>query len=179
MKDVVSKTPVALICVSVFMLGFIFSMNPLFAQETDSSEVIGMHVKRIIICTSVVEREPVGEGKSFPGDIKKIFCFTDIREAGSDTFITHEWYYKDELKATVKLKVAGTQWRTWSSKGIDKNWTGEWRVEIKDANGNLLSRITFIIGEQSPSETIVPKDETKDASSENDDLENKSDDQKN
>jgi hypothetical protein len=165
MKDVVSKTPSALIYVSVIMLTFIFAMNPLLAQEKETSEASGMHVKRIIICKSVVEREPVGEGESFPADITKVFCFTDVRNAGADTFITHEWYYKDELKATVRLKVAGAQWRTWSSKGIDKNWTGKWNVKVKDADGNLLCETSFIVGEE-PSAEIAPSEkETEDKGS--------------
>jgi hypothetical protein len=75
-----------------------------------------------------------------------------VRDAGEETFVTHNWYYGDELKATVKLKVAGEHWRTWSSKWIHPTWKGTWRVEIKDAKGRTLSSISFTIGAK-PDET--------------------------
>jgi len=158
------KSFVSIFAIMVFF-AFLFSLIPISAQEEESTESTGMSIKRIVICSSVVEREPVGEGESFSVDIKKVFCFTDVRNAGEETFITHEWYYIDELKATVKLKVTGEHWRTWSSKGIDKNWTGEWRVEVKDSDGNLLRKISFNIGEKAVSTEVIEKDESEDADS--------------
>ena len=140
---------------AVFIFPLVF--NPVSAQE---EEAAGMKVQRIVICTAISEREPVGEGESFPVDVKKVFCFTEVLDADKDTFITHEWYYQDELKASVKLKVAGKRWRTWSSKGIDKNWTGEWRVEVKDENGNLLVSQKFKIGEKPESNENEPAEKT-------------------
>ncbi len=47
----------------------------------------------------------------------------------------------------VKLKVAGTHWRTWSSKRIDPSRTGNWRVDIKDSEDRKISSIGFSVGD--------------------------------
>lgn len=138
-EQILKKAPIII----VFSLCFI--INSTSAQDEETTKAEGFRVGRIAICKSIVEREPVGESKEFNNDVGKVFCFTEVLDAKIDTFITHEWYYKDELKASVRLKVSGARWRTWSSKGIDKNWTGEWRVEVKDEEGNLLASATFKI----------------------------------
>ncbi len=127
------------------------SIVPVRAAEEE--QVKGIWIRRIHICRGINEREPVETGKSFPKDVKQLFCFTDVRDAGEETFITHSWYHEDELKASVKLKAAGTHWRTWSSKWIPPSWTGNWRVEINDATGRKIASIEFVVGVDSPGET--------------------------
>lgn len=138
-EQIVKKTTI------IIVFSICFLINSTIAQDEETTKAEGFRIGRIAICNSIVEREPVGISENFNADIGRIFCFTEVINAKIDTFITHEWYYKDELKATVKLKVSGTRWRTWSSKGIDKNWTGKWRVEVKDAEGNPLASATFEI----------------------------------
>ena len=44
------------------------------------------------------------------------------------------------------LRVAGTNWRTWSSKNIDPMWTGSWRVDIVGPDGEVLQSVSFTVG---------------------------------
>ena len=59
--------------------------------------------------------------------------------------IRHIWIH-GELEFPVTLPVNGSPWRTWSRKTIPPEWAGEWRVEIRDAQGNLLDTRSFTVG---------------------------------
>ena len=71
--------------------------------------------------------------------------FTRIDGAQEETEITHNWYYKGVLKASVVLPVRAGAWRTWSSKTLLPEWTGEWMVEILSQDGSPLDSIIFIL----------------------------------
>jgi hypothetical protein len=45
--------------------------------------------------------------------------------------------------------VRSPAWRTWSTKQIEPEWTGEWTVRIEDAEGRVLDTLRFTIGESS------------------------------
>ena len=40
---------------------------------------------------------------------------------------------------------AGSDWRTWSAKTIPPGWSGKWRVEVRDAENDLLQTIFFTL----------------------------------
>jgi hypothetical protein len=42
--------------------------------------------------------------------------------------------------------MGGSPWRTWSSKTIPPEWSGEWSVEIRDASGAVLETVGFTVG---------------------------------
>ena len=105
----------------------------------------GITIENAVICQNVVNRAPVGTGDIFAGDIEKVFCFCKVMGASEPTEITFNWYYQGSLKSTVKLPVRSTSWRTWSSKTIVPEMTGEWMVEILAADGAPLESIIFFI----------------------------------
>jgi hypothetical protein len=47
--------------------------------------------------------------------------------------------------ARVSLRVAGPNWRTWSSKTILPEWTGEWRVDVVGPDGTVLRSVDFTV----------------------------------
>jgi hypothetical protein len=49
--------------------------------------------------------------------------------------------------ARVRLPVRSPAWRTWSTRQISPEWTGEWSVRIEDAEGRVLDTLRFTIGE--------------------------------
>ena len=61
------------------------------------------------------------------------------------TQITHNWYYNGALKASVKLHVGSTNYRTWSSKTMQPGWEGEWMVEVLSDDGKPLESIIFMV----------------------------------
>lgn len=91
--------------------------------------------------TSIAERQLAGAGESFPAGTSKLYCFTKIANA-ADSEIEHVWYKGDVEQGRVMLKIGGTPWRTWSSKTLGPDSTGDWRCDvIKD--GAVLQSIRF------------------------------------
>ncbi len=45
----------------------------------------------------------------------------------------------------MTLAVKGASWRVWSSKSIQPELKGEWKVDVLDAAGKVLSSIPFTV----------------------------------
>ena len=96
------------------------------------------------IAESVVDMMPQNPSTSFAAEVGSVVCWTRVTGAeGSE--IRHIWIH-DEMEFPVTLAVNGSPWRTWSRKTIPPEWAGEWRVEIRDAQGNLLDTRSFTVG---------------------------------
>jgi hypothetical protein len=100
-------------------------------------------VENIAVCTSVENRQPVGTDSVFSADAGKLYCFTKLTSETDSTEISHVWYYKDKEMAKINLPVKAKTWRTWSAKTIMPEWKGNWRVEIQDSKGNVISSLPF------------------------------------
>lgn len=94
--------------------------------------------------TEIVESMPQGTGTSFPADVGTIYCWTRVTGA-ADQGIRHVWTH-DDMEFPVELEIGGSPWRTWSSKQIPPEWSGEWSVRILDMQGNVLETLTFTVG---------------------------------
>ena len=130
-----------LICIGITLLSFLFSTT-LQAQDTSDTE---FELEEAAICRNVVDRVPIGRGSVFHTDTERLYCFTKVVGAKTDTTITHHWYMNGRLKASVTLPVKSASWRTWSSKKITPNDTGDWMVEILTADGNAVESILFLV----------------------------------
>jgi hypothetical protein len=130
--------------------------QPLFAQDeaAQSAEAQGavaqevapsVNVQDAAICQQVVDRTPMGTGDVFSPDVPELYCFTRIVGAQVDTEVTHNWYYKGNLMASVVLPVGSASWRTWSKKQMSPDMVGEWMVEILSAEGVPLESIIFFL----------------------------------
>lgn len=104
-----------------------------------------LEVPEAVITTAVVDRTPVDAVESYPATAGKLYCFTRITGAAEDTFVTHVWYYQDDEMARVDLPVRSSNWRTWSSKSFLPSWEGDWRVDVLDAQGNVMASLPFTL----------------------------------
>ncbi len=96
------------------------------------------------IAEAVVDMMPQNPATSFAAEVGSVVCWTRVTGAeGSE--IRHIWIH-GEMEFPVTLAVGGSPWRTWSRKTIPPEWSGEWRVEIRDAQGNLLDTRSFTVG---------------------------------
>jgi hypothetical protein len=102
-------------------------------------------VVEAVVCQEVVDRAPVGISDTFPAGTERVFCFTRIDAAEGETAITHNWYHQGTLKASVVLPVRASSWRTWSSKSLLPEWTGEWMVEVLSQDGTPLESVVFFV----------------------------------
>ena len=130
-----------LMCVSMTLLPFLFSAT-LQAQDTSGTE---LQLEETAICRDVVDRAPIGRGSVFHTDTERLYCFTKVVGAKTDTTIIHHWYLNGKLKTSVTLPVKSASWRTWSSKKITPNDAGDWMVEVLTADGNAIESILFLV----------------------------------
>ncbi len=102
-----------------------------------------LEVTEGVITTQVANRAPVDSVENYPASAGRLYCFTRIVGAAENTTVTHVWYRGDQEMARIELSVRSGDWRTWSSKTILPEWTGEWRVEVVDSQGQVLKTIPF------------------------------------
>ena len=114
-----------------------------FSQEQVSES--SLSIEDAIMCRDVVDRTPVEPGDVFPNDMEKIYCFTRVVGATTTTEIRHNWYFGEDIVASVVLPVRSANWRTFSSKKLLPEYTGDWRVEVLSQEGDLLKKIIFMI----------------------------------
>jgi len=107
------------------------------------SQACAIEIADAVVTTAVVDRQPMDVVEVFPRQNGTLFCFTRVVGAEGDTVVYHLWYYGEELMSRVELPVRSTSWRTWSAKELLEEWPGQWRIEIQDAEGHLLTELTF------------------------------------
>jgi len=100
------------------------------------------------VCTSVVDRDPVGTADVFPAEVGQVYFWNKIEGVRDTTMIKHVWYFKGDEIATVQLPVRSSMWRTYSYKTIPPEWSGDWVVKVVDASGNVLKAVPFKVGEE-------------------------------
>jgi hypothetical protein len=111
--------------------------SPAAAQET------GMTVAMDVLATAIENRSPVAATAPVPATVGQLFYFTEVH--GGPGKIEHVWIWRGRTIATVPLEVRSPRYRTWSSKRIQPDWTGQWRVEARTADGKVLSFKEFVV----------------------------------
>jgi len=111
------------------------------AAPPDASAQIAAEVE---VAQGIVDRMPEGAGTAFPTDVGTVYCWMRVTGAEGE-ILRHVWIH-GETEFPVELTVGGSPWRTWSSKSIPPEWSGDWRVEVRDGDGNLLETVSFTVG---------------------------------
>jgi len=91
--------------------------------------------------TAVANHELTGGAESFPKGTAKLYCFSKITGADS-SYVEHVWYKGDAEQGRVKLKVGGSPWRTYSSKTLGPDASGDWRCDVVQ-DGKVLQSVKF------------------------------------
>lgn len=102
-----------------------------------------LQVEDVNIGTGVHARVATGISRHFDASVGKLYAFTRIVGAQGDTHVYHKWYHGDQLMADVPLTVRSTDWRTWSTKNVQPEWTGDWRLVVVDEDGTVLKTVKF------------------------------------
>ncbi len=135
------------ILISAFILSLcIFPTALVFAaEEAVDAENASLIISRLVIAGSIEDREPVGVVNAFSASTEKVYCFLEAKEILEVTTVSFVWYYGDTKTATVELPIGiSPRWRTYSSKKLGGR-TGEWKVELQDAGGNVLDSVAFTV----------------------------------
>lgn len=133
-----------LLSLTLVVLTLCFFYSIASADEPNPSDT-SLRVEKVAICRGVEQRTPLGIGNVFTSDAGKLFCFTKVVGARSDTLVIHRWFLNGDLRSSVELPVKSSRWRTWSTKRIDTSDVGDWMVEIVAEDGVVLATIIFFI----------------------------------
>ena len=104
-----------------------------------------LSVEESAIALDVIDRMPAGSDSTFVASVGRVYCWTLVAGAEGEVAIHHVWFHGDQEMADIELRIGGSPWRTWSSKAIVLEWTGAWRVEVRDSEGNVIETIRFTI----------------------------------
>jgi len=104
-----------------------------------------LKVQDVAIGTGVYDRVPTGISSYFDSSVGKLYAFTRIVGAEGDTRVYHKWYHGDLLVADVPLTVRSGDWRTWSTKNVQADWTGDWRLVVVSEDGSVLGSVKFAV----------------------------------
>lgn len=89
---------------------------------------------------------PLKPGTIFKSNAGRIYCYTKVSGMNAEEkSITHRWFYGSKLMAEVPLKIKSSPYRTYSTKVISKEMTGDWSVEITAPGGRVLKTLKFAI----------------------------------
>lgn len=141
------KHPMMLILVLMALITWI-AVLPAFGQEKTKTEAApkegpGFTIGRAVMGTGVENQEPAGVSEVFPATTEKVYCFLEATNIPKDMEISITWFHgqKEMRKINLPLK-AGSRWRTYAQKNLG-GLKGDWKVEIKDAEGKILKDLTF------------------------------------
>jgi hypothetical protein len=92
--------------------------------------------------TEVVDRELRGKAESFP-EGTRVFFWTRVLGGEEGDRIHHVWI-KNGKELKIGLNVGGSHWRTHSIKTLHEGSAGDWVVEARDYEGNVLAHQAFV-----------------------------------
>lgn len=104
-------------------------------------------VARSQLTSAVRAREPVdrlsSRVKIGEGGSRKLFYFTELQGLNGET-VYHRWEHAGRTIVTLRFDVGSDRWRAYSSKMIPANQTGDWRVVVANAEGDVLASSQFV-----------------------------------
>jgi hypothetical protein len=77
----------------------------------------------------------------------RVFFYTQVK-SDTATTIEHRWYQGDRLRQAVQLRIKanpGAGYRTYSRNSITREPVGDWRVELRAADGTVLHEVRFTV----------------------------------
>ena len=140
------KKHTALVLTFIFVTFLVAGLTlPVIGQEKPKAETPAkeMAIARAVVGTGVENKEPVGTAETFLASTEKVYCFIEAANIGKDTEVSFVWFLGDKEMRKINVPLAaGPKWRTWTYKNIGGQ-KGEWKVEIRDAEGKVLKDLKF------------------------------------
>lgn len=123
--------------------------SPALAQQkqvpSSSARTEKLRLLKAVMCEGIREQSPKNEAIVFSVSANRVYCFTYFDPVPKNTFIFHNWFYRDKLKKKNKLTAKSPRWATFSRIQVQKGDKGPWRVEIADKEGKILNILRFSI----------------------------------
>jgi len=121
-------------------------------EPVKNEEPPDLRVNLIKMCQAIIDslRKPINISDSFPISLKRVYCYSRIRNALSQREILYEWYFQNKLVDIIPIKIGrSVNWRSWTYKSTSDSQIGEWYVVIRDQiTGTSLDTAYFIITDE-------------------------------
>ena len=101
-------------------------------------------VARSAFTSSIEDREPVDTLQQMNAMDQKVYFFTELRDMEGQT-ATHRWEFNGDVMAEVAFDVKGSRWRVWSSKNLQPEWVGEWKVSVLNSANEVISETVLSV----------------------------------
>jgi hypothetical protein len=112
------------------------------ASAAGAPGIVDVRLCRTLTTSGEWKCDPIGNPAS-PGTIS---FYTRIASSRATT-VQHRWYYGDRLRQSVMLEIQpnGAGYRTFSRNTVSADRAGEWRVELRSEDGQLLREERFTV----------------------------------
>jgi hypothetical protein len=138
----------------LLLLGALLLLTPaLAAGETTPPDAApaaappagGLRLSQAVTCETLEAFKPLNISAVFSVRSGSVMCFTAFDVVSRETSIFHNWIRHDSLIFSKKLVLKPPRWSSVSSIQLREADKGPWRVEVRDADGQLLRALRFSI----------------------------------
>jgi hypothetical protein len=98
-----------------------------------------------VMCEGLRGIVPLNEAEVFSIRREKVHCFFDFALVPEKTSIRVSWYLRDVRRLNRRYTLYPPQWSVVDSIELRDADKGPWRVEVRDADGNILETLRFSI----------------------------------
>jgi hypothetical protein len=98
-----------------------------------------------VMCEGLRGIVPLNEAKVFSIRREKVHCFFDFAPVPEKTSIFVSWYLRDVRRLNRRYTLYPPKWSVVDSIELRDADKGPWRVEVRDADGNILETLRFSI----------------------------------
>jgi len=116
-----------------------------YAAESPPDTVRAFRLVRAVMCEVIERFEPKYVAVAFSTSAGKISCYTVFDGVAETTFVEHRWFRRDELVTSKRLTLKTPRWATFSSIQMRDGDKGPWRVEVWDAQNQLIKTLRFSV----------------------------------
>jgi len=115
------------------------------ADDGFAAQAAPFRLVRAALCESIENYEPRHVAAAFSINIGRISCYSAFEGVAQTTYVQHKWYRRDELVTAKRLTLKPPSWATYSSVQLREDDKGPWRVEIWDAQEQLVQTLRFSV----------------------------------
>ncbi|MGB3623415.1 MAG: DUF2914 domain-containing protein [Ketobacter sp.] len=117
-----------------------------------NTEILSKDITRAVLANVIVDLEPketLENTAQLTDPFLKLYFYTDL-DGRKDDRIMYTWMLNGKEVARIRVPVGSDRWRSHSSKNINKDMRGEWKVVVTDKQGDTLASSEFVIPDAVP-----------------------------
>lgn len=104
-------------------------------------------VTELAVTTKVSKGKPVDAVHRISNrSVRALYGFTRTQsDSAEETAVKHVWLREGQQVKETTLPVKGRRWRLYSTLQVDASSVGRWRLEVRDAAGQMIKAVDFQI----------------------------------